>query len=89
MDSYTFQKFNEIKSKNNVKEMKKLYEQNKNDLSIKFSYAKMLSQKRMFKEARIVLEELIGTSNETYARLELGKLEMKCKNYDLARKHLE
>ena len=47
----------------------------------------MLSEARRYQEARIILGELIGTSNEDYARLELGKLEYKCGNVKLAKKY--
>ena len=56
---------------------------------LKFEYGKMLSETRRFKEARIILGELIGTSNEDYAKLELGKLEYKCRNVKLAKKYFE
>ena len=55
--------------------MEKLYRKNKSDNIIALEYAKLLVKKRKYQEARETFMMLLNTSNWSYAKLELGKLE--------------
>ena len=86
MDKDLFIKLKEAKSETSINSLEKLYRENLNNLIIKFEYAKRL--KRINLEfSRKLLLELIGTSNENYALLELGIIEKEQSHYDKAREY--
>ena len=84
-----------IKSKRNEEALeifKELYEVDKEDLIIKFYYAKALlkqtnkTDEKNKIQAKQLLEELVEQHNDTYAMLELAKIEIKDENYSIGRK---
>ena len=68
--------------------LRSLYNGNKNNTIIKFEYAKMLIYKGFFDEGKELLLELLNTSNDSYARLELARLNYFYGNIDIAREYL-
>ena len=63
--------------------LKELYENHMDNVMIKFEYAKKLKAIDL-NLAKKLLNELLGTSNENYALIELGIIEKSIGNYDLA-----
>ena len=76
-----------MKTKESLVDIEKAYKQFPYNLKLKFKYGKALASNKRNDEARKILLELLGTSSDTYARLELGRLELSCRNYDLAREY--
>ncbi len=89
MDNKTYEIFQEAKKRQDLYQMKKLYENNPNDKIICFEYAKLLSKKKKNNEARPIFLSLLNSQNRTYAMLELGKLEKSEGNIGEARNYFE
>ena len=89
MDNITYNEFQKAKKNKDLISMQKIYQLNENDLIIKFEYAKLLILKGYKREGSELLQSLIGTKNEKYAMLELGRLEASVGNVEKARKCFE
>lgn len=88
MEKELYDNFITAKRSSNIIEIKKLYDSNPNNLIIKFEYAKLL-KKIDLDLAKKILKELIGTSNENFALLELGSIERGIGNYNMSHSYFE
>ena len=86
MEKELNERFIAARKSSNLVELRKLYEENPGNNTIKFGYAKAL-KKLDIDLAKKLLKELIGTPNENYALLELGNIARSNKNYFLAKKY--
>ena len=89
MNDRTYQKFIEAKNNKDLNTMEELYYSNSNDKVIKFEYAKLLILKGKKDLGKKLLLELLETKSETYAKLELGRLEASIGNIEQARMYFE
>ena len=89
MKDEIYNEFIKAKNKRDLNKMRELYEQNKNDLSIKLEYGKLLARNKYYNEALAILGSLINTGKKTQALMALGKLEMRFRNYDSAREYFK
>ena len=87
MEKEVYERFMSAKNSRNIVELKKLYGENPDNLTIKFEYAKTL-ERIDIDLARKLLKELIGTPNETYALLELASIARGNGNSFLAKAYL-
>lgn len=85
MKKNIYPQFEFAKKKKNLKIMADLYYQNPKEKIIKFEYAKLLVERKLYEEGKELLLELLNTDNEDYALLELGKLYASENNIDEAR----
>lgn len=86
MDRDLYTKLKKAKSEISIYSLEELYRENPDNLIIKFEYAKRLKRINLELSIKLLLE-LIGTSNENYALLELGIIEKEQSHYDKAREY--
>ena len=85
MDNAVYAKYMEAKQTGNLTLMKNLYKKHKNEVIIKFEYAKMLVRNKDLREARKLFKEILGLSENIFALLELGRVEYMLGNIEEAR----
>ena len=86
MEKDLFKKYKEAIKEKSIDSLEKLYEENSDNVIIKFGYAKRLKHINIDLSIRL-LSELIGTYNENYALIELGIIAREHGYYDLSRKY--
>ena len=87
MRNAVYAQFEYARKKKDLKVMEDLYFQNPKDEQIKFGYAKLLVEKGYVSEGKELLFELLGSKNNIYACLELGKALAFEGNYEEAKKY--
>lgn len=81
---------NEEKYKDAIVILKRLCKFEPNNLILKFELARLLIKYKEKKdEGKVLLEELLDTTNKVYAMFELAKLEIEEENYEKAKEMLE
>ena len=89
MQEEVYNRFIQARNRNDLNELKKLYEENKNELLIKLEYGKLLAKQKKYNEALAILGSLLNTSKKAQALMSLGKLETRVGNYDSAREYFK
>ncbi len=89
MESFINTLLNNAKATKDLKMIAGLYNGYKDNLIIKFEYAKMLTFYGKYAEAEQIYKELLGTRNSDYAMLELGRSCRYAGDIDKAREYFE
>ena len=89
MDDYTYNLLKNSEQQGNLQQLEELYRKNKKDGKIALVYAKALIKNKYYKDARLILKSLLNTPYMADAILELGKLESRVDNVNIARKYFK